>query len=482
MMKNFHAILVVCLIAVSFQSFAKIYAGSNDEITGTWLGKLKVSGLELRIVFNIKESENGILTATMDSPDQSAKGIKVDTVIFNSRNVKLEVKAARGYFEGIFNQDSLTITGNWHQFDSSFPVLLKKVTKIEEAKRAQEPKPPFPYKVEDVSIKNESAGVTLSGTLTIPDSGSFFPAVILINGSGPINRDEEVFGHKPFLVIADYLTRKGIAVLRYDKRGIGKSTGNYMKATTQNFVTDALSAVDYLSSRKEINPKKIGLIGHSEGGLIAPLAAVQSNKIDFIVLMAGPGLPGEDILKMQSELILKANGANENYIQKISGLNGKAYSLIKTEKDSTQLRKKLEDLFENFINDLPGNERASLGKDPKKIFETQINLITSPWFKYFLTYDPRPTLRKVKVPVLAIDGSKDLQVPPKEDLDAISKALSEGGNKNYKVEELDGLNHLFQTANTGSPTEYAKIEETIAPKALNIIGDWILKTVKKGKE
>jgi fermentation-respiration switch protein FrsA (DUF1100 family) len=480
-MKNFHTFFVIALIAVSFQSFAKIYAGSNDEITGIWLGKLKVSGLEIRIVFNIKESENGILTATMDSPDQGAKGIKVDTVIFNSRNVKLEVKAARGYFEGTFNQDSLTITGNWHQFDSSFPVLLKKVTKIEEAKRPQEPKPPFPYKVEDVSIKNESAGVTLSGTLTLPEAGSSFPAVLLINGSGPGNRDEEIFGHKPFLVVADYLTRKGIAVLRYDKRGIGKSTGNYTKATTQDFVTDALAAVDYLSSRKEINPKKIGLIGHSEGGLIAPLAAVQSNKIDFIVLMAGPGLPGEDILKMQSELILKANGANEGYIQKISELNGKVYSLIKTEKDSTQLREKLEDLFENFINDLPENERASLGKDPKKIFETQINAITSPWFKYFLTYDPRPTLRKVKVPVLAIDGSKDLQVPPKEDLDAISKALSEGRNKNYTVEELDGLNHLFQTANTGSPSEYAKIEETIAPKALKIIGDWILKIVNEEK-
>ena len=481
-MKNFHAILVVCLIAVSFQSFAKIYSGSNDEITGTWLGKLKVPGLELRIVFNIKESENGILTATMDSPDQGAKGIRVDSVIFNGKNIKLEVKAARGYFEGTFNQDSLTITGNWNQFGSSFPILLKKVSKIEEAKRPQEPKPPFPYKVEDVSIKNESAGVTLSGTLTMPETGSSFPAVLLINGSGPGNRDEEIFGHKPFLVVADYLTRKGIAVLRYDKRGIGKSTGNYMEATTRDFVTDALAAVDYLSSRKEINPKEIGLIGHSEGGLIAPLAAVQSNKIDFIVLMAGPGLPGEDILKMQSELILKANGANESYIQKISELNEKAYTLIKTEKDSTKLREKLEDLFENFINDLPENERASLGKDPKNIFETQINQITSPWFKYFLTYDPRPTLRKVKVPVLAIDGSKDLQVPPKEDLDAISKALSEGGNKNYKVEELDGLNHLFQTANTGSPTEYAKIEETIAPKALKIIGDWILKIVHEGNK
>lgn len=475
-------ILIVILTTFSCFGYAKQY---NNHVTtdtvfiGIWQGTLDVGrGNSLRIVFHILQNADS-LSGTLDSPDQGAFGIPVTSIDIFSDSIKLNVLSINGYYLGILERDSLKITGTWNQNGFTFPLSLNKTNKVEEVKRPQEPKKPYPYKEEEVKFQNKDAKITLAGTLTLPESGNNFPAVVLITGSGPQDRNEAIMNHKPFLVLADYLTRKGIAVLRYDDRGFGKSGGDFSKATTQDFVSDALAAADYLLSRNEINKKEIGLIGHSEGGLIAPLAAVQSNKIDFIVLMAATGLPGEDILKMQSVLILKANGANDSYIQKIAVFNDKVYTLIKTEKDSTQLREKLENLFENFLNDLPENEKSNLGKDPKKIFESQINLITSPWFKYFLTYDPRPTLRKVKVPVLAIDGSKDLQVPPKEDLEAISKALSEGGNKNYKVKELKGLNHLFQTANTGSPTEYAKIEETIAPKALNTIGDWIIKIVNE---
>ena len=480
--------IIIIFILLTFSGFG--FAVQNNSNTfradtsyiGIWQGTLDVGGgNNLRIVFHISEEADS-LRGAMDSPDQGAFGIPVTSIEIFSDSIRLNVQSINGYYLGKLEKISLKITGIWNQNGRAFPLNLKKTNKVEEVKRPQEPKKPYPYKEEQVKFQNKKADITLAGTLTLPESGNNLPAVVLITGSGPQDRNETIYNHKPFLVLADYLTRKGIAVLRYDDRGFDESGGNFSTATTQDFVTDALAAVDYLLSRKEINPKEIGLIGHSEGGLIAPLAAVKSDNVGFIVLMAGPGLPGEDILKMQSELILKANGADEDYIQKTKTLNNAAYSLIKTEKDSIQLREKLDSLFINYINSFPENERAKLGKDPEKIFKSQINFITSPWFKYFLTYDPRPTLKKVKVPVLAIDGSKDLQVPPKEDLEAISKSLGEGGNKNFKVEELQGLNHLFQTANTGSPAEYAKIEETISPKALKVIGDWILKTVNKGKE
>ncbi len=479
--------ITIIVILIIFTGFG--YAMQNNtkatkadtSYNGIWQGMLDLGGENnLSIVFHISDGADS-LTGALDSPDQGAFGIPVTSIEISSDSIRLNVQALNGYYLGELQKDSLKISGIWNQNGMSFPLILKKTNKVEEVKRPQEPKKPYPYKEEEVKFQNKEADITLAGTLTLPESGNNFPAVVLITGSGSQDRNETIMNHKPFLVLANYLTRRGIAVLRYDDRGFGESGGKFSTATTQDFVTDALSAVDYLLSRKEVNPKEIGLIGHSEGGLIAPLAAVKSDKVDFIVLMAGPGLPGEDILKMQSDLILKANGAAEDYIRKTEALNNAAYTLIKTEKDSIKLRKKLDSLFNNYINSFPENERAKLGKDPEKIFESQINFITSPWFKYFLTYDPRPTLNKVKVPVLAIYGSKDLQVPPKEDLEAVSKALNEGGNKYFKVEELPGLNHLFQTANTGSPAEYAKIEETIAPKALNVIGDWILKTVNKGK-
>ncbi len=477
--------LTLSFFLLTFSNLASAIQNNSFSIdtsyVGIWQGMLEVGGNSLKIVFHISKDADS-LSGALDSPDQGAFGIPVNSIEISVDSIRLNVQSVNGYYLGRLEKDSLKITGTWNQNGLTFPLTLDKTNKIEEVKRPQEPKKPYPYKEEEVKFQNKEANITLAGTLTLPETGTNFPAVVLITGSGPQDRNETLMNHKPFLILSDYLTRKGIAVLRYDDRGFGASGGNFSTATTQDFVSDALSAVDYLVSRKEINPKEIGLIGHSEGGLVAPLAAVKSDEVDFIVLMAGPGLPGEDILKMQSELILKANGADESYIQRTEDLNSKVYALIKTENDSIGLREKLDSLFENYINNLPENEREKLGKEPEKIFESQINFITNPWFKYFLTYDPRPTLRKVKVPVLAINGSKDLQVPPKEDLDAISKALNDGGNKNYKIEELEGLNHLFQTANTGSPSEYAKIEETISLKALNAIGDWILKILSEEKK
>jgi fermentation-respiration switch protein FrsA (DUF1100 family) len=395
--------------------------------------------------------------------------------MFNDPNVKFIIVSIGGYYEGKFEGDS--IAGTWNQGGSSFPLTLKRSGEIEPPKRPQEPKPPFPYIEEDVSYENKEASLTIAGTFTYPGSGESFPAVILITGSGPQNRNEELLGHKPFFVLADHLTRNGIAVLRFDDRGIGKSTGEFSSATTKDFASDVIAGIEYLKSRKEVNKDKIGLIGHSEGGLIAPLVAVQSDDVDFIVLMAGPGMTGKEILRLQTTLILRANGTDEETITDNVETALKMYDIIINEKDSSVVREKLKKISDESYAEMSEEEKAQFG-DPEIFFNQQVKVLLSPWFRFFLEYDPYPTLTKVKVPLLAINGEKDLQVPPKENLELIEKAMKEGGNENYKIAELKGLNHLFQEAETGSPNEYAKIEETMSFSALNLISDWIKEITK----
>lgn len=478
-MKKSFIVFIAIMVLCSIQSFAISSQNSNDEITGNWLGTLNISTVQLRIVFHIK-NENGNLTATMDSPDQGAKGIPVNQVVYKDGKLVLDVKAVRGTYEGKLNSDKTELDGNWKQAGMILPLKLKKVDKVEEAKRPQEPKPPFPYEVKDVSYKNESAGITLAGTLTMPKTGGPFPAVILITGSGPQNRDEEIFNHKPFLVIADYLTRRGIAVLRFDDRGVGKSTGKFKDATTADFATDVLAGVKYLKTLKEINPKEIGLIGHSEGGEIAPMVASKSSDVAFIVLLAGPGLKGSEILLKQGALIQKLSGMSEDEIEKDSTFKSKIFKIVEAGKNEETTKEEIKKAVDNYYDSLSEKTKENIGS--KGLYEKQFtNTFSSPWMKYFLNYNPIPALEKVKCPVLALNGSKDVQVPPKEDLAGIKEALEKGGNKNFEVKEIPGLNHLFQEAKTGAPSEYASIEQTFSPKALKIIGDWILKIVKDKK-
>ncbi len=451
-----------------------INKADKEALLGNWLGKLNVSGIELRIVFHIKENEDGTLTATMDSPDQGAKGIPVSSVKYKDGKITLDVSSIGGSYDGDLIKDSLTIKGAWSQGGKSIPVLLKKNFKPIEYKRPQEPEPPFPYYSEDVTFENKSAEITLTGTLTYPKTGGPFPAVLLITGSGPQNRDEEIMGHKPFLVIADYLSRRGIAVLRVDDRGVGKSTGNFSEATTKDFASDALAGVEYLKTVKEINPKDIGLIGHSEGGEIAPMVADETKDVAFIVLLAGPGLRGDSILILQTAAIEKSMGESEENISRDINFNRKVYEVVVNSKDSVEAHEKLEKLFSDFYDKLSDAEKKDVGSE-ESFSKMRIKQILSPWFRYFISYDPIPALEKVKCPVLALIGSKDLQVPAEENIPSIKDALEKGGNKNFEVKELPGLNHLFQDAKTGSPNEYAQIEETFSPKALKIIGDWIIK-------
>ena len=290
---------------------------------------------------------------------------------------------------------------------------------------------------------------------------------MLITGSGLEDRNEALLGHQPFLILADYLTRRGIAVLRADDRSMGGTTKGSPNDTSENYVGDTLAGVAFLKTRKEINPKQIGLVGHSEGGMIAPMAAVRSNDVAFIVLMAGPGIVGDKLLVMQNGLISAAECENE--VKRSMAQVEQLFAIAKDEKDPAVAKQKMKaesvKLAESARKKLDG-QLSSL--------DARINEILAPWFRFFLSYDPRPTLMKVHIPVLALNGESDTQVPAHEDLEAIEQALKDGGNRDYKIVLLPKLNHLFQTSRTGSPSEYGAIEETIAPVALETIGDWIV--------
>lgn len=449
----------------------------SQSPVGSWNGLLKVQGQQIRLVINIQQAENGY-KATMDSPDQGAMGIPVDRVTFVNDTLKFEVKMIGVTYTGVLGSDNV-IKGTFTQMGMSLPLDLSIVeVKKEKVVRPQEPKEPFPYLSEEVKFINKVDGDTLAGTLTLPAKKGKYPVVVMISGSGPQNRDEELMGHKPFLVIADYLTRNGIAVLRYDDRGTAQSTGDFHNATSADLANDAEAAVSYLLTRKEINKKKIGLIGHSEGGIIAPMVAARNNKVAFIVMLAGPGLRGKELLELQTAAIAKASGMTETELGNVLKLNSGAYNLVLHSNDTAKLKTDLTDYFRKNLKDDP-----TLGENPtQEQQDMQAKAYTdqlySPWMQCFIKYDPFPTLRKVKCPTLALNGSKDLQVPPAENLALIRKAFTDSGNKKLTAIELPGLNHLFQESTTGSPAEYAKIEQTFSPKALDEILKFIRQQVK----
>ncbi len=435
-----------------------------SDIDGAWMGTLDAGTAKLRIVFHFVNTADG-LTATMDSLDQNMKGLPVTKVTRDGSSLKLELKQIPGVgvFEGTIDKDRESISGTWSQSGNSLPLQLKRVKDSAELEvpRPQNPAKPYPYREEEVSFENSAASIKLAGTLTIPRGKGPFPAVVLVAGSGAHDRDEALMGHRPFLVLSDYLTRRGIAVLRYDKRGVGESGGTYATATTADFADDAEAGLAYLETRAEIDRHKIGLVGHSEGGMIAPLIAARNSSVAFIVMMAGPGVPGDELLVEQTLLISEANGQTPETAEKAAGEERIILSLVKDETDSAALEKKLREQL--------------TGQVPEAQIGAAIKSTSSPWFRYFISYDPAATLRKVKCPVLAIVGSKDLQVPPEQNIPAIRKALEDAGNQKFEIDELPGLNHLFQTAKTGSPAEYAQIEETISPIALEKIAAWVAK-------
>lgn len=451
--------------------FSRSRPGGTEEV---YEGTLKAGAVEIRLVFHLFKQKDGSYAGTMDSPDQGARDIALDTVSVKDDAVRVELTAAKLVFEGKRNNDGQEIAGTFKQAGQAFPLTLKRVARATESRRPQLPRPPFPYDAIEVTYENKPAGVKLAGTLTVPRGEGPFPAVLLITGSGPQDRDETLFGHKPFLVLADYLTRRGIAVLRVDDRGVGGSTGSTRDATSADFAQDVEAGVAFLKSRPEINADQIGLIGHSEGGIIAPLVASRSKDIAFIVLLAGTGLPGADVLYAQAAAILKVAGADADELARNKSLQERMIAVVRSEKDNALAEKKLRTQMEEWADRFPKAEKQqALASLP--LLEGQVKMVLTPWFRHFLDYDPRPALRKVRCPVLALNGSKDVQVDAKVNLAAIAAALKEGGNRDVTVQELPGVNHLFQTCKTGAVSEYGTIEETLAPVVLETIALWIEK-------
>ena len=438
-------------------------------VEGLWQGALEAHGLRLRFQLHVFHDPNGELIVALDSLDQFVSGMPGAKASLKENAFHFEIPALSSTYDGVLDAHKDKIAGEWSQPEIKEKLNFERSDEPLELRRPQNPVRPFPYREQEVKFANDHAGVTLAGTLTLPQGDGPFPAVVLIAGSGPQDRDASIANHKPFLVLSDYLTRKGFAVLRYDKRGVGESTGSAEMATTLDLASDAKCAVAYLKSRKDIDPAKIGLIGHSEGAMIAPTLAAASQDLSWIVLLAPPATKGEDTLLNQSDLIARAGGLGDAQILASLNFDKQAYDLVLSEADSMVVTQKMKALVKD------SGINASM---PPEAVDQQIHMMTSPWFRFFLAYDPLPDLKRTKCPVLALYGEKDLQVPPKINSPMVQKAFLDGGNTQAEVKLLRELNHLFQPAYTGSPTEYAAIDQTFSPDALKIVSDWLIERVK----
>lgn len=455
---------------------------------GRWRGVIELPGAKLDFGVSFGLGESGP-TATMDIPMQGLKGGPLHDVVFSEQSMAFILKPpgapeqSWARFELKKEEGGQSAKGVLKQAGMEFPVTMDRIPDGEAArfgpKRPQEPSPPFVYKSSDVTFRNEKSGNTLAGTLTIPPEKGPHPAVVLLSGSGPQDRDSTVFAHKPFLVLADHLTRRGIAVLRYDDRGVGGSTfpeGQKMgDSTTVDFADDAIAAVAFLKRHPDVDPMQIGLIGHSEGGAVAPIAASRSEDVRFIVLLAGTAVPGREIMAVQHMKIAEAEGVTGEALGKASEAHRAVMDLVARGALRDELRPAIRVLIEAQMG---GGAQASEDQ-MNAMLDSQADFMTSKWFRTFATLDPREYLKQVKRPVLALNGGKDLQVIPSQNLPEIEKSLREAGNEDFTIKEMPGLNHLFQTAPTGSPNEYAQIEETFAPAALEEVSAWLLE--KSGK-
>lgn len=438
---------------------------------GHWEGAIQVPGAELQVKVDLA-ADGCAFHGTIDIPQQGAQGLPLAGVAVPAGAqgpVRFAIQGIPGApsFEGVLAGGE--IKGTFSQGGRSFPFRLGREA-VKPPARPQEPKPPFPYLAEEVQY--EANGIRLAGTLTMPRGDGPFPAVLLITGSGAQNRDEEILGHKPFLVIADHLTRAGIAVLRVDDRGIGGSTGSVPRSTTADFAADALAGVRFLKSRPHVAPGHVGLVGHSEGAVVASLAAGRSRDVAFLVLLSGPGVPGAEVVLDQMARMARAEGMPEERVRASVAEQKKLFALMQSEKDPARLESQLRAFLRAQLASPEAEKAPATAQD--QIVDLQIQELLSPWYRYFLTYDPRPALSRVKVPVLALFGDLDLQVAPDLNLPEVAKALAAAGNKDVTIRRLPGLNHLLQHAKTGALSEYAASEETISPEVLAVMTRWIL--------
>ena len=447
-MKRKIHIVILLLFAVQ-TSFA--------QIEGYWKGKLNLGVTELELGFDIQAVENGY-SATLDIPAQGAKGLPVDETVFHDNRLQMTLSALGASYSGALKDRS--IEGEFEQRGMTFPLNLVKGEKETLQARPQDPKPPFNYLAEEVSFVNEKDGNTLTGTLTVPAGEGPFPAMVLVSGSGQQNRDEELMNHRPFWVIADYCARHGIAVLRYDDRGIGGSTGEVENATSMDFSYDAEAAFDFLRKQKHINASQVGILGHSEGGIINFMVSARRPKVAFLVSLAGPAVSGIEVLKEQQAAILRASGMTEEAVQFSSNTNARLFDII----EASNTREEADTLLRQLLKSWGYNEELT---------EQTVGELTMPWMYYFLKYDPKEAIVKTDCPALLLNGSKDLQVLATQNLPAYERIIADYGKTNLTLRELPDLNHLFQHCETGSPNEYYTIDETISPEVLEMIVEFV---------
>jgi uncharacterized protein len=445
------------LLGALFVTAGVAQAAAPGPLEGDWIGQIDAGAVKLRLALHV-HTRDGVETATFDSPDQGAMGLPAK-VMLQGREVRISVQGAAGAFAGNLAESGAELAGTWSGAPTRLTRLAAGASPPAGPKRPQTPHPPYPYVEVEARFPSADGKAELAGVLTLPAGQGPFPAVALISGSGPQTRNEEIFGHQIFAVLADALTRRGIAVLRWDKRGLGQSTGDYKDATSADFAEDAEGAARWLRARSEIDARRVGLLGHSEGGLIAPMVAGRDPKIAFVVLLAGPGLPGDQIIREQGRLIAAAMGVPPASLDVQEALQKRLIAAVTAASDTASAEAAARDILRQ--TPMP----------PAQI-EAQARAVASPWFRWFLTYDPAPALRRMTIPTLALIGEKDLQVPPDRNLPALKAALA--GDPQAVVEAVPGVNHLFQTARTGTPIEYARIEETMAPAVLARVGDWIL--------
>lgn len=456
--------IMFCAFVLAAFAVGPVWARS--PALGAWYGVLETPAGGLRLLVRIRAAEDGTLAGDLESLDQApGRKFPLSAVHVGAEALEFEIPALGASFAGRFEAAAARWVGDFRQGGAALPLVLERKQEVTATpRRPQTPTPPFPYRVEEVRIPNpEADGVVLAGTLTLPPGDGAFPAAILISGSGPQDRDETLFGHKPFLVIADYLTRHGIAVLRYDDRGVGESGGDFANATSADFASDARAAAAFLRRRPGIRADAVGFIGHSEGGLVGGLAAGEDPHIAYLVLLAGPGLPGIEILQAQNRFLLESQGRSEAEIARLQALNARILKAVAAAPDAGAARVAAGAI-------LTAETRTALGLTDAAS-EKLVAQLASPWFRYFLRTDPAAILASIDSPVLALNGALDRQVPAAANLAAIARALSRNGD--VTAQALPGLNHLFQHARTGVPAEYAGIEETFAGQALALIADWI---------
>lgn len=477
-MANYRKLFSVIFLIVMTINTAVAQTEQNVDLSGSWKGTLSVSGQQLPLVFHISNRDNSEYIATMDSPAQGATNIPIESVNIAIDVVTINVAVAQAKFSGRFDATQQTINGQWTQGSTSLPLVLKKVLNKETKivfNRPQHPIAPFPYETQDITITTALDDVELAGTLTIPSTQGRYPAVILITGSGPQDRDQTFMGHKTFLVIADFLTRQGIAVFRYDDRGVGKSTGDFSTATSVDFAKDVVSAFDYLQNHENIDGARIGLIGHSEGGLIAPIAANMREEIAFISLLAGPGQTGNDISVWQIKRFLLANGLGQHTADAAGQITAALNQTVLKNDSPDTLDEELQAAYRDAWQSLSMSDKQSIKNiGGGTLSASRMEQLSSAWTKYFLAHDPIDFLKNLTIPVMAIHGDKDTQMSDRLNLSRIRKALQGGGHALNKVQKINGVNHLFQTAKTGLMSEYAQIEETISPSVLKMLSDWII--------